>query len=194
MALKEIIIHESQKLFSLNGYINTGINEIIKAAHTSKGGFYNYFSSKEELFHQVLAEAQATWREKVLFGTRELDSPFDKICLIFQNYRDRYLKDSEDFPGGCIFITFSVELDDQRPYLMSEVYKGFLGFVQLLSELLREGIEKGELSSDIDVEKVANYLFTSMLGTSVLYGVNKSNVDLERSIESILDYLKLLKV
>jgi AcrR family transcriptional regulator len=194
MALKEKIIHESQKLFSLNGFINTGVNEIIAAAKTSKGGFYNYFSSKEDLFCQVLAEAQAIWREKVLSGVRELDSPFEKLCLIFQNYGGKYLKDSANFPGGCIFITFSVELDDQRPHLMSEVYNGFNGFVELLSKLLKEGIDIGEFSKDIQVEKVANYLFTSMLGTSVLYGVNKSNVELDSSIESIIDYLRLLKI
>ncbi|PWB50500.1 MAG: hypothetical protein C3F13_16240 [Anaerolineales bacterium] len=194
MALKETIIHESQKLFSLNGFLNTGVNEIIAAAHTSKGGFYNYFSSKEDLFLQVLTEAQATWREKVLFGVRNLSSPTQKICQIIKNYRDRYLIDSENFPGGCIFITLSVELDDQRPHLMQEVNKGFAGFVELLTELLDEGIQKGEFSLDIDKDSVANFLFTNMLGISVLYGVNKSKPELDRSIESLLDYMRLLKI
>jgi AcrR family transcriptional regulator len=194
MTLKATIIHESQKLFSLNGFLNTGVNEIIEAANTSKGGFYNHFSSKEDLFLQVLAEAQATWREKVLSGVRELDSPSEKISLIFQNYRDKYLKDSENFPGGCIFITLSVELDDQRPHLMREVNKGFIGFVELLTGLLKEGIEKGEFSNKIEVDKVANFLFTSMLGTSVLYGVNKSNSDLDKSIDTLFVYINLLKI
>ena len=61
MHLRENIIHESMKLFSLKGYINTGINEIIDAVNSSKGGFYNHFTSKEELFHEVLAEAQKIW-------------------------------------------------------------------------------------------------------------------------------------
>ena len=193
MSLNETIIHESQKLFSLNGFLNTGVTEIIEAANTSKGGFYNHFSSKEDLFLEVLAEAQATWRKKVLSGVREIDSPAGKIRLIIQNYGDKYLKDSENFPGGCIFITLSVELDDQRPHLMLEVNKGFTGFVELLKELLAEGIAKGEFSPKIDIEKVSNYLFTSMLGTSVLYGVNKSIPALDRSIESLLDYLELIR-
>ena len=54
MPLKNSIIHEAQKLFSLNGYLNTGVNDIIKAAGTSKGGFYNHFASKEDLFLAVL--------------------------------------------------------------------------------------------------------------------------------------------
>ena len=66
MPLKNNIIHEAQKLFSLNGFLSTGINDIIDAAGTSKGGFYNHFSSKEDLFFAVLAESQSIWREKVL--------------------------------------------------------------------------------------------------------------------------------
>ena len=53
MNLRESIIHEALKLFSLNGYLSTGVNDIITAAHTSKGGFYNHFSSKEDLFFAV---------------------------------------------------------------------------------------------------------------------------------------------
>ena len=43
MSLKEKIIHESLKLFSLNGFLSTSILDIISAAETSKGGFYNHF-------------------------------------------------------------------------------------------------------------------------------------------------------
>jgi AcrR family transcriptional regulator len=50
MSLKEDIILESMKLFSLKGFVNTGVNEIIEAVDSSKGGFYNHFASKEDLF------------------------------------------------------------------------------------------------------------------------------------------------
>jgi len=58
MSLKETIIHESLRLFSLKGFLSTSINDILEAANTSKGGFYNHFASKEELFFEVLDEAR----------------------------------------------------------------------------------------------------------------------------------------
>ena len=82
MALKNDIIQESLKVLSLNGFLNTGVNDILLAAHTSKGGFYNHFSSKEDLFHHVLAEAQRIWRNKVLAGLDDLDSPLAKVKKI----------------------------------------------------------------------------------------------------------------
>jgi len=53
MDLKERIIAESLKLFSLKGFLSTSIQEIMETAHTSKGGLYNHFKSKEELLSVV---------------------------------------------------------------------------------------------------------------------------------------------
>jgi TetR/AcrR family transcriptional repressor of nem operon len=192
MNLRDTIIHEAQKLFSLNGYLNTGVNDIIEAAGTSKGGFYNHFASKEDLFLEVLAESQMIWRSKVLSSINQCNSPIQKIIQILVNYRDKYLKDADNFPGGCIFITFSVELDDTRPHLVEQVYKGFEGFKALLKNILDEAIEQGELPKDLDSTTVTEMLFTGMLGASVLYGVNKSNELLNRSISSLIEYLYLL--
>jgi len=193
MNLKEGIIHESLKLFSLKGFCSTSINDILEAANTSKGGFYNHFASKEDLFFQVLDEAQRIWREKTLSGLDEIESPVGKTRRLLENYRDRYLNDTENFPGGCIFITFSVELDDQRPHLSKEVSKGFMGLKAMLKRLLDEGRESGELSKNVDTSAITEMLFAGMLGASVIYGLDKSTASLDRSINTLIDYLEKLK-
>lgn len=188
--LQERIIHESLRLFSLKGFVNTSVSDIMEAANTSKGGFYNHFSSKEDLFFQVLKEARGIWRERVLFGLDEIESPIGKAQTLLSNYKDRYLKDGENFPGGCVFVTFSVELDDQYPHLCEEVNKGFVGLKALLRKLLQEGKAIGELGEAVDTAAVTEMLFAGMIGTSVSYGVNKSPESLERSIGALISYLE----
>ena len=189
MRLKDRIHHESLKLFSTKGYLNTSISDIMQAADTSKGGFYNHFDSKEDLFFEVLAIAQGIWREKVLFGLDEIESPKAKIRKILVNYRDRYLKDDFNFPGGCIFVTFSVELDDQRPDLMKEVADGFMGLKRLLKNLLEEGKELGELRAEVNPDRATEMIFSGMIGSSVLFGVDKSSDSLDKSINALILYL-----
>ena len=189
MSLKDRIHHESLKLFSTKGYLNTSISDIMQAADTSKGGFYNHFDSKDDLFFEVLAIAQGIWREKVLFGLEEIESPKGKIRKILLNYRDRYLKDDFNFPGGCIFVTFSVELDDQRPDLMKEVSEGFMGLKRLLKNLLEEGKELGELRAEVNTDRATEMIFSGMIGSSVLFGVDKSSGSLDKSINSLILYL-----
>lgn len=193
MNRKEVIIHESLRLFSLKGYLSTSITDILEAANSSKGGFYNHFASKEELFHEVLKEARRIWREKTLAGLDEIESPTGKIKKLLENYRDRYLKDDNNFPGGCVFVTFSVELDDQHPHLCKEVNQGFIGLKTMLKRLLDEGKEKGELNSDASTSAITEMLFSGMLGASVIYGVNKSTESLDKSINTLIHYLEKLK-
>jgi TetR/AcrR family transcriptional repressor of nem operon len=193
MNLKEKIILESLKLFSLKGFIGTSIHDILTAANTSKGGFYNHFKSKEDLFFQVLEEARRIWREKNLKGLEDIENPIEKIKKFLENFRDLYLKDAENFPGGCIFVTFSVELNDQRPHLSREVNKGFVGLKAMIKRLLDEGRESGELSNDVSTSDITEMLFVGMLGATVMYGVDKSNESLNRSINTLIDYLEKLK-
>lgn len=192
MELKDNIVHEAQKLFSVNGFLGTGINDIIAASGTSKGGFYNHFASKEDLFYAVLTESQSLWRDRVLYSIKEIDSPTEKIIQILNNYRERYLMDSDNFPGGCIFITFSTELDDTRPHLMKEVNKGFEGFKGLLTRFIDDGIAQGELIQGLNSDAVADTLFAGMLGASVLYGVDKDSSTLDHSIDSLIEYVFFL--
>ncbi|UCE56407.1 MAG: TetR/AcrR family transcriptional regulator [Desulfobacterales bacterium] len=193
MSLKEKIIHESLKLFSLKGFLSTSIHDILEAANTSKGGFYNHFSSKEDLFYHVMEEANRIWREKNLSGLDEIENPIEKIIKLLENYRDRYLKDAENFPGGCIFITLSVELNDQRPKLSKEIDKGFIGTKNMLKRLLDQSKKQGELRKDVSTETVTEMLFAIMLGASVIYGTNKSTESLDKSINSVIGYLQELK-
>ncbi|MCP4628674.1 MAG: TetR/AcrR family transcriptional regulator [bacterium] len=193
MNLKDTILHESLKLFSLNGFLSTSIQDILSAANTSKGGFYNHFSSKEDLFFQVLDEARKIWRERNLRGLDEINEPIDKIIKLLENYRDRYLLDAENFPGGCIFIMFAVELGDSRPHLSREVQKGFRGLKSMLKRLLENGhsapVEYGGLHTDT----ITEIIFNGMLGASVNYSLDKSYEALNDSINSLIDYLDKLR-
>jgi AcrR family transcriptional regulator len=193
MNLKETIVHESLKLFSLNGFLSTSIQEILSAAKTSKGGFYNHFSSKEDLFYHVLDESRKIWRERNLNGLTEEKDSIGKLKKFLANYKDRYLLDAENFPGGCIFIMFAVELGDSRPHLSREVQKGFIGLKAMIKRLLDEGKDGGEFYIGIDTDKVTEILFNGMLGASVNYSADKSFDTLDHSINSLIDYIDKLK-
>ncbi len=193
MNLKEKIIHESLKLFSLKGFLGTSIHDILEAADTSKGGFYNHFSSKEDLFFQVIDEARKIWRKKNLKGLDQIEKPTGKITQLLKNYKNRYLKDADNFPGGCVFITLSAELNHQRPQLSTELEKGFVGLKGMLRRLLKQGKESGELSKAVSTDSVTEILFSGMLGASLSFGVNKSKKSLDKSINALIEYLEQLQ-
>ena len=191
--LKQTIIHESLKLFSLKGFLSASMNDILEASGTSKGGFYNHFQSKEDLFFEVLLEAKQIWREKNLDGLDQIDSPIEKIIRFLENFRDEYLKDAKNFPGGCVFITLSLELNNQKPNLSEEVNKGFKGFKAMLKYILTQAQEQGDLKSTANTDAVAEVLLSSIFGISVTYSLDKSDKDLDTAVNALIDYINSIR-
>jgi len=190
MNLRERIIQESLRLFSLKGFTGTSITDILTAAGASKGGLYNHFKSKEDIFSAVLSETRKIWREKNLFGLDQIERPVEKIIKFLENYRGRYLKDSENFPGGCIFIMLSVELADQRPHLACEIDKGFIRLKGMINRLFCQAKDEREIKDDISSEVATEIIFSGILGASIVYGLDKSDANLDRTINALIDYLK----
>ncbi len=50
------------RLFATNGYHPTSVTDVVDGLGVGKGVFYWYFASKEELFRQILADAQRDLR------------------------------------------------------------------------------------------------------------------------------------
>jgi AcrR family transcriptional regulator len=190
--LKEKIIQESLKLFSLKGFLSTSILDIMKVVNTSKGGLYNHFKSKDDLFLAVLSEARKVWRQRNLMGLEQIEKPVEKVIKLLTNYRDNYLTDKETFPGGCIFVTLSMELDDQRPDFSQEITEGFKRLKAMIKRYLDQGKDSGELRTDVDMEVVTEMIFSGMLGASVIYGTEKSYESLNRCINALIGYLRSL--
>ena len=51
---KRKVIEESAKLFYFNGYVNTGLKEILEVCNIPKGSFYYYFKNKDDLLIHVI--------------------------------------------------------------------------------------------------------------------------------------------
>ena len=192
IALKEKIIRESLKLFSLKGFLSTSIHDIMKETRASKGGLYNHFRSKDDIFFAVLSEARKIWRQQNLAGLDQIEKPVAKVKKLLGNYRDRYLKDKKTFPGGCIFVTLSVELDDQNPIFSRELNEGFVRLKAMIKRLLDQGKGSGELRADVNTEAVTEMIFSGMLGASVIYGTEKSSASLNNCISALINYLDSL--
>ncbi len=190
--MKEKIIQEALKLFSLKGFLSTSVQDIMHETHLSKGGLYNHFKSKDEIFLAVLGEARKIWRQRTLAGLDQIEKPVAKVKKLLENYRDRYLKDKETFPGGCIFVTLSVELDDQNPSFSRAINEGFVGLKAMIKRLLDQGRQSKELRDDVDTAAVTEMIFSGMLGASVIYGTEKSSLTLDQCINALIQYLDSL--
>ncbi|MBW3615767.1 MAG: TetR/AcrR family transcriptional regulator [Actinobacteria bacterium] len=65
--------------FAGNGYHPTSVSDIVQGMGVGKGVFYWYFSSKEELFLEILAEAQLDLRRRQQQAIADAQDPVQRI-------------------------------------------------------------------------------------------------------------------
>lgn len=190
MPLKDRIIEEALRLFSVKGYMSTSTTDIIEAARTSKGGFYNHFKSKEQLFLETLSAARKIWRDRNLHGLEGVARPLDKLQVLLRNYGARYLADSRNFPGGCIFVNLAIELSDQTPALAAEVNEGFVRLKRMIKRLFDEEKKDRGIPASTDTAAITELVFSGLLGACVMYTADKSKQNLDRAISSLIAYIQ----
>jgi len=194
LSLKDRIIHEALRQFSSKGFMSTSISDILESAGASKGGLYNHFKSKEDLFFAALSEARKIWRQRNLSGLDHCEQPLDKLKQILANYRDHYLADSENFPGGCVFVAVAVELHDQQPHLAREVIEGFNRFKAMIKRLLDQEQAAGHLRDGVDTGMATEIIFSGVLGACVSYTADKSKENLDHTIKGLIDFLTMISL
>ena len=69
------LLEKGRELFATYGVKKTNIEELTSAAGISKGAFYLFFDSKEELFFELLEQFEADFKANLFRGAACSDAP-----------------------------------------------------------------------------------------------------------------------
>ena len=83
--IRKNLINKSMKLFEKYGLQKTTVDEIVRAAGISKGSFYLFYGSKEELYFDVLETVEGEFREKMFENTFKTEKNKRKSFKAFLN-------------------------------------------------------------------------------------------------------------
>src|ERR687891_1403236 len=83
------ILRAATRVFARNGYFNSKVADIARAANVADGTVYLYFKSKEEILHSIfdqnMAEAIADGRKRL----QGVDDPRERLRSIAHMHLDR---------------------------------------------------------------------------------------------------------
>jgi TetR/AcrR family transcriptional regulator len=93
MESTEIILNKAEKLFADSGFGSVSMTNIAKACNMSKANLYHHFSSKEDLYRQILIRAQKN-TQNILEKTKEITGTYiEKIEFFINEHLNQMLKD-----------------------------------------------------------------------------------------------------
>ncbi len=189
---RENIIEKTLQIFSVKGYYNTSINDILSATGLTKGGLYGHFAGKEELWGAAYDRAIEIWKGIVFKGARKVADPMERIEKIIDNDLFGYCG-AEVFEGGCFFFNMLVELSGQSETMSRRIRTGFMQFAELLASWLEEAERKGILKKGVNRREVADFIVISMNGASALYTSSRDRRYLKETSNQLRAYLRQMK-
>jgi TetR/AcrR family transcriptional repressor of nem operon len=101
------IVAAAARRFRARGYRGAGVDEVMKAAGLTAGGFYAHFSSKEELFAEAVATSLGQLRGTLLAGLDELPDA-ERMRRVVGRYLSRTHRDHPE--QGCPLPALAAEV------------------------------------------------------------------------------------
>src|ERR1700733_4950999 len=155
---RENLIEVGLGLLRSAGYRATGVNQVLEMAKLPKGSFYHHFTTKDEFVIEVIKRYAAGEQER---WERLLDdsnlSPLKKLRRYFKDLIATYGVRGGPI-AGCLLGNMSIEIAAQNPEIRMTLVQAFDAWEDAIARTLREAIEKGELHSSDDPEKLAALL------------------------------------
>ncbi len=149
-------------LSSRIGLQGLSIGRLADELEMSKSGLFGHFRSKEALLSQVLELAAREFLDDVVRPAFREPAGEPRVRKLFENWVE--WTRSNRYAGGCPFMQFSFELDDQPGPLRDELLRQQKGWLGILAESARRAIAEGHFRKDLDVEQFAYELQSLMLG------------------------------
>jgi TetR/AcrR family transcriptional regulator, transcriptional repressor for nem operon len=186
------IVEKSLQLFSVKGYFNTSISDILQATGLTKGGLYGHFKSKEDIWYAVYDEAVSIWRRIVLRGVNDIADPVARIEKTIENNMRDYLG-GDVFDGGCFFFNMLVELSGQSTCMNRHILKGFVRFSRMIRIWLEEADREGLLKENLNPREIANFIIISLNGAAPLYAASRDPAICEQTVSQLRHYVRQLR-
>jgi TetR/AcrR family acrAB operon transcriptional repressor len=183
---RENILAAALKVFSQKGYSATRLEDIAQAAEVTRGAIYHHFGNKEELYKDLVTERSSginqLAEETVARGGTPLEILRRLLVSLF-----RYTEQDEEYRALLELHASKVEITEGLESITQETIKGRRQLATYFQELLKEGIQLGEIRPDLSLESAAFALVSFINGVGLLWIQDPQAYSLHRDAEPLVD-------
>lgn len=173
---KKLIV-SANKIISKKGINNTSVEDITKDACVAKGTFYTYFKNKEEIVNELIYDSKEKYADEFLKESIKF-----KIKEYNKNLQERITSKGIEV---CRSWISSNIVEQENSILKSDIEK--------ISQILESSIENNELTNNINVLSLANFIvnvnYGEMLNWYMTNGKYNPLTKIDETTEIIINSL-----
>jgi len=135
----------AEKVFAAKGFFPTTMSDIARRAEFGTGTLYKYFKSKEELYFTLIDEKVEEINRLVKTELSQRNSAVEKIKKVLR-LQFEFIERNRDF--FRIYVSERSRFEwTVKDDLGKGLHEKMVSYIDILSEVMREGIKKGEFRS-----------------------------------------------
>jgi TetR/AcrR family fatty acid metabolism transcriptional regulator len=138
------IIQAAVKVFAKNGFYNSKVSEIARAANVADGTIYLYFQNKDDILIRLFEEEMAAILQRVRHEIAQEAHP----ALKLKRFALAHLKLVEENQELAEII--QVEIRQSSKFMKEYKNVQFQEYLNLISSIVREGQAAGEFRHDVE--------------------------------------------
>lgn len=132
------IVEHARIMFNREGFANVSIDRLMEGVGLTRGGFYNHFRNKEELYAEAVASflngRGKTWRDEA--GIDPIHGGIETVKSMINSYLSA--EHWEDIDSQCPMIALPSDVARATP----EVRSAYLSLLQAMSFLFEHNLPK----------------------------------------------------
>ena len=169
-ATRERILHTAERLMTEQGYNATSLDQVIAESSSSKGAFFHHFASKADLAVRLTERyvaADLAHLDAGLEATAHIEDPALRLIAFLRFYEDS-ADDLMTEQSGCLYATVLAERELTGSEVNELVREATLAWRAAIVDLLRPALAVRRAGPDIDVDALADHLYTTFEGGFIL--------------------------
>lgn len=173
------IIDAAVVVIAENGYHQAQVSKIARQAGVADGTIYLYFKNKEDILISIFKEKLGDFIEKIREEIAEKPTATEKLLMLTEMHF-KILSNNKH-----LAIVTQLELRQSSRELRLKINNILKSYLQVIDDILKEGIESGEFSKDLDLRLARQMVFGTIDETVTSWVMNDLKYDLPSLASSV---------
>jgi len=149
VAIRESILESATSVFAKTGFYKAKAIEIARKANIAVGTIYNYFKNKDDILISIFNERIGGLNRSLEESLQEINNPDEKLATILDSMIALFKSNRE------LAEVVTIELRQSSKFFSSTAISPVVDFLDIITDVIRQGQERGLYRADIDPRVVS---------------------------------------
>ncbi|WP_063857139.1 MULTISPECIES: ScbR family autoregulator-binding transcription factor [unclassified Kitasatospora] len=180
---RELVLNCAAELFAARGFHGTSVQDVAAAAKMTKGAVYFHFPGKDVLAVAVVEAHYTRWPALLERARAQQAGPFGTVLAMVDGAAEAFAEDVVVQAGARLQLeSILIGLPLPTPYI---------GWIELLADLLGQALEQGELRPDVDPGAAARTIVSTFFGMQHISATLYDRADLRERWREVRELVLL---